>query len=89
MSDIYTRRNNVKSNNKNVKSRTLKNKNNMVNKSNTISDNISKKIKMNTNLIIEAYKNKLEGNPLPKFPKKRSQTFSEGFIRRMSEPLFL
>jgi hypothetical protein len=71
---------------KNTNNKTRKLKNN--HETNTVSDNISKKIQMNTNLIIEAYKKKIENNPLPKFEKNKVQTFSEGFIRRMGEPIF-
>jgi predicted kinase len=54
----------------------------------TIPEDIQEQIDRNNQLIIEAYNQRIETRPKLKLPKRPSPKYSEGFIRRMSEPLF-
>ena len=78
---------------KSILSKTRKIKNNCkinhVTKLNyNIPERIQTQIDKNKELIIQEYKNKILVNPLPKLTNKKTEHYSEGFIRRMSQPLF-
>jgi hypothetical protein len=53
------------------------------------SNNSSKLLDQIYNQMVDSYKETMQDKKLPKLPKRELAHFSDGFIRRMNDPLFL